>query len=141
MSPFSLCFHVDILVSPTTKSILKLKHIIIHFNERGIFCCLTHLLLLMLRHTAYVIWHIVVCLPLCNSLGYFYSSNFGSCHSEYQSCCSAGGAGIARSWIRPRLRYMAQGLNRCQRSALALSSGRIQYGVTLLSAKAEVKLG
>lgn len=57
------------------------KHVILSFNEKSSLCQHIHLL----QHRVEMIQHNVVCLPLCNSLGYLCSFNFGSCHSEYQS--------------------------------------------------------
>lgn len=59
----------------------KTKKHIISFDEQSSLCQFIHLL----QHRADMIQHNVVCLPLCNSLGYLCSFNFGSCHSEYQS--------------------------------------------------------
>lgn len=59
----------------------------------------------LLQHRADMIEHNVVCLPLCNSLGYLCSSNFASCYSEYKCplwrCSAAASARVftAPGWV------------------------------------------
>lgn len=72
-------------VSISTTYLPVLYHKLNAWYYISVPCRFTHLL----QYRARMVWHNVVCLLLCNSLGYLCSFNFGKCHYEYQLCCFA----------------------------------------------------